>query len=203
MTEPRSYHHGNLRAALIEAAHEIVQQQGHEAVSLRSLAESLGVSRGAPYRHFTDRESLLAEVALDGFNVLNKLLQDISAKPLPANEKLYVAAREFLAFVRANPRLFRLMYEAELLTGECPHPQLAESQRQAYERHAELLALAMPKAGSQARKLRMITLWSTLYGFAKINQSGILLSYMKDTLSAGEIEAAVLQAAIGLPRPKV
>lgn len=199
MTEPRSYHHGNLRAALIAAAQAVVQQEGHEAVSLRALAENLGVSRGAPYRHFSDREALLAEVAMNGFNTLNKLLEDIEAEPLPASEKLYAASRSFLSFVRDNPKIFRLMYEAELLTGKVAHPQLAQSQRLAYESHDALFARALPGVSTQARKLRMIALWSTLYGFAKISQSGILLPYMKDTLSDEEIEAAVLQVAIGIP----
>lgn len=201
MTELRSYHHGNLRAALIATAQAVVQQDGHEAVSLRALAESLGVSRGAPYRHFSDRETLLAEVALDGFNTLNKLLKDVDAEPLPASKKLYTAARQFLSFVRANPKIFRLMYEAELLTGAGIHPQLAESQRHAYQNLDDLLAHALPGVSTQIRKLRLIAMWSTLYGFAKIGQMGILQPYMKDGLNEDEIEIAVLQVAIGI-QPK-
>ncbi len=203
MTEPRSYHHGNLRAALIAAAETVVQEQGHEAVSLRALAESLGVSRGAPYRHFPDREALLAEVALNGFTTMIVLLEKTNAESLAPGEKLYAAGKQFLEFVRANPKLFRLMYEAELLTGKDVHPQLAESQRLAYEGLYKLLALALPRTTPQARKLRLITMWSTLYGFAKICQIGILQPYMKDGLDKDEIEMAVLNAAIGTPLKQV
>ena len=58
-----TYHHGDLANALVEAALKLVEQGGAEAVSLRDLSQSLGVSRAAPYRHFTDRDVLLATVA--------------------------------------------------------------------------------------------------------------------------------------------
>src|SRR5271156_739268 len=65
-----TYHHGNLAPALVEAALKQVEQDGAAAVSLRDLAQSLGVSRAAPYRHFPDRDALLATVAARGFQDL-------------------------------------------------------------------------------------------------------------------------------------
>ena len=201
MTE-RPYHHGNLRAALIAAAETVVQQQGHEAVSLRALAESLGVSRGAPYRHFADREALLAEVALGGFRILNNALDRLNTRKAPTIDEIYAAAREFLAFVRDKPQIFRVMYEAGLITADGTHPELAEAQRLSYQGLDTLLAKALPDLSKQTRKLRQTTLWSTLYGFAKIRQLGIVHPYMTDGLSEDEIEKAVLQAAIGSPPKK-
>lgn len=201
MTE-RPYHHGNLRAALIAAAEEVVQQQGHEAVSLRALAENLEVSRGAPYRHFANREALLAEVALGGFRILNDSLDRLNAGQPTTSDGLYAAAREFLGFVRDNPEIFRVMYEAGLITAEEAHPELAEAQRLSYQGLDKLLAKALPGLSTQTRKLRQITLWSTLYGFAKIRQLGIVQPYMTDGLSEDEIEKAVLQTAIGIPPGK-
>ena len=66
-----TYHHGDLANALVKAALELVEQGGAEAVSLRDLTQSLGVSRAAPYRHFEDRDALLAAVAARGFEDLN------------------------------------------------------------------------------------------------------------------------------------
>lgn len=197
MSNSRSYHHGNLRAELIAAALDVTRQHGHEAVSLRALAEELGVSRGAPYRHFPDREALLAEVALHGFQTLEDLLQATRARKQPPADKLRVAARLFLDFVRTDPRMFRAMYEAELLTGGDIHPRLAESQRATYEGLDHLLEQALPEAGPRARRLRLITLWSALYGFAKIRQTNLLQPYMQGGLTEEEIESAVVEAAIG------
>jgi len=199
MATTRPYHHGNLRAELIAAAIAVTQQQGHEAVSLRALAETLGVSRGAPYRHFPDRESLLSEVALHGFETLEQQLRDINAASLSGRQKLEAAARGFLGFVRANPRIFRAMYEADLLADPDSHPRLAECLHRIYDGLDRLLAQALPDISGHARKLRLIAMWSTLYGFAKIGQTDTLQAYMKAGLSDAEIEMAVLQTAIGLP----
>ena len=70
MRTARAYHHGDLRAALVAAAQAAVEADGPEAVSLRDIAQSLGVSTAAPYRHFPDRRALLAEVAALGFRDL-------------------------------------------------------------------------------------------------------------------------------------
>jgi len=197
MNPSRPYHHGNLRAELIEAAIAVTQQHGHESVSLRGLAETLGVSRGAPYRHFPDRESLLSEVALHGFETLERHLQDIDTKPLSGRRKLEAAAREFLHFVRTNPKIFRAMYEANLLADADSHPQLAACLHRTYDGLDGLLAQALPDVSVQARKLRLIAMWSTLYGFAKIGQTDTLQTYMKEGLSDAQIDMAVLQTAIG------
>src|SRR4051794_5986910 len=66
----RAYHHGNLRADLIGAAVEIIGKHGTSALTLQALADRLGVSQAAPYRHFTNKEALLAAVAVDGFQAL-------------------------------------------------------------------------------------------------------------------------------------
>ena len=68
--EDRSYHHGNLREALIAPPAKQIEEIGFEALSLRDLAASLDVSRAAPYRHFADRRELLAAIAADGFKHL-------------------------------------------------------------------------------------------------------------------------------------
>ena len=72
MKSDSSYHHGDLRAALVKAAAAEIERSGYENLSLRELAESLGVSRAAPYRHFADRRALLAAVAADGFDGLRR-----------------------------------------------------------------------------------------------------------------------------------
>ena len=115
MGTERAYHHGDLRATLIARALEVVEAQGHEAVSLRALAEEIGVSRGAPYRHFPERDQLLAEVASIGFERLDAHARDESARGADPAARVVGAAQQFLGFVRAHPQLFRLMYESGLV----------------------------------------------------------------------------------------
>ena len=88
-----SYHHGDLAKALTAAALAVVEQGGPEAVSLRDLAASLGVSRAAPYRHFADRDELLAAVAALGFEDLNIVYEQALASPGDGRQRLYALNR--------------------------------------------------------------------------------------------------------------
>lgn len=115
MTEAASYHHGDLRAALLAAALDIVARDGLAALSLRALARAAGVSAMAPYHHFADRAALLAAVAAAGYDRLHaeKLARLGAAGDNPV-ERLVAAARGYVAFVIANPELYRLMGSPEL-----------------------------------------------------------------------------------------
>ncbi|MHA4871751.1 TetR/AcrR family transcriptional regulator [Duganella sp. PWIR1] len=196
MATERTYHHGDLRASLLASALTVVEAEGYEAVSLRGLAEQLGVSRGAPYRHYPERDKLLAELAEVGFNRLNEFAQQTSAKARDPVASLVGAAQQFLQFVDEHPQLFRLMYESGLLQRIDDFPSLAQAQSSVYERIAAMYAAA---AGAKNKNVqaRVIAFWSTIFGYAKIRQSSLLQPYMTRDLSAKEIEKEVIRAAIG------
>jgi AcrR family transcriptional regulator len=78
-----TYHHGELRPALLRAAAKILEKEGREAISLRDLARRAGVSHGAPYRHFADRQALLAALADEGFALLPPRLALMFTRPVP------------------------------------------------------------------------------------------------------------------------
>src|SRR6185503_17019443 len=96
-----TYHHGELRPALLRAAAKVLEAEGREAVSLRDLARRAGVSHAAPYRHFADREALLAALAEEGFVLL---AAELEGKPRREQAVAYVR------FALANPGRFRLMF---------------------------------------------------------------------------------------------
>lgn len=197
MTRP--YHHGNLRNELIHAARVIVERDGHELVSLRGIVEVLKVSSGAPYRHFADRGALLAEVALAGFQEVEVMRQDCQALSTDDLGRLKAALRGFFAFVDAHPRLFNLMYESGLLEEPGRYPAIDLCLKQIYDNYFRMFGAAVPHLAARERRLRMISLWSSTYGYAKIRQLKILQSYMIKSLSWSEIESAVLRTAIGVP----
>jgi AcrR family transcriptional regulator len=200
MATDRAYHHGDLRAALIARALEVVETQGHEAVSLRAIAEELGVSRGAPYRHFPERDHLLAEVASVGFERLDAFAQDESVRNADRAARVIGAAQQFLGFVRAHPQLFRLMYESGLFQRADAFPHLAAAQRGVYERIHALFAEALagvPGLDGDGVKARVIAFWSTLFGYATISQAALLQPYMVGGLSADEIEVQIIRTALG------
>jgi len=77
-----TYHHGDLRAAMLAAASKIVEKEGTTGLSVREAARRAGVSHNAPYRHFPDREALLAAVAAEGFRELGERLKDRTGREL-------------------------------------------------------------------------------------------------------------------------
>ncbi|MES2262774.1 MAG: TetR/AcrR family transcriptional regulator [Pseudomonadota bacterium] len=197
MANPIKYHHGDLRAALVSAALGVVERDGYEAISLRSLAEELGVSRGAPYRHFNERNDLLAAVASHGFEILAGFLRDIPKQGYLPCKALVESCRRFLEFAFTRRQHFRLMYESGLLAEISRYPELQAAQNAAYAGISALYAAAVPALDARELRLRMITMWVGLYGYAKVSQTGILQDYMTLSLSSRDMEDAVLRAAIG------
>lgn len=112
MTE-RSYHHGNLRAALLDRAWDVVDTAGADALSLRQLARDLDVSHGASARHFRDKQALLDALAVLGFTRLNAALTDASTPPGRFPERLAAAGRAYVGFAVAHPAILRVMYSAK------------------------------------------------------------------------------------------
>jgi AcrR family transcriptional regulator len=107
------YHHGNLREALIRAAAELVSERGLEGASLREVARRAGVSHGAPYHHFKSKERLLAALADEGFDDLDRALARAQARadsdPRAQLEALGVA---YVRFAVEQPEMFRAMFRA-------------------------------------------------------------------------------------------
>lgn len=96
-----TYHHGDLRPALLRAAAKILEREGRDAISLRDLARRAGVSHNAPYRHFADRQALLDALAAEGFALLAAELEGKSWRE---------QAVGYVRFALANPERFGLMF---------------------------------------------------------------------------------------------
>lgn len=128
--EPRSYHHGNLRAALLEAAERLLDERGAAALTLRDVARVAGVSHGAPYHHFASLDDLLAATAQRGFETLGGALAEAVAVA-DTRERLLRVARAYVDFACAYPERFRLMF-GPLLGHKDAHPALRESAERAF-----------------------------------------------------------------------
>ncbi|MFC8717715.1 TetR/AcrR family transcriptional regulator [Kitasatospora sp. NPDC057198] len=103
------YHHGDLRAACLRAAHELLEEDGSAALSLRAVARRAGVSATAPYRHFADRDALLSAVAAQGYRDLAARLAAAGPAPRDAAALADVAAA-YVRFATDRPALFRVMF---------------------------------------------------------------------------------------------
>jgi AcrR family transcriptional regulator len=196
MATARSYHHGDLRAALIAAAQAAVEAGGPDAVSLRDIAQSLGVSTAAPYRHFRDRRALLNEVAALGFVELTAAYARAQAAAPDPMSALRETARAYLSLAFAKPGLFRLMFASDLVDAADAPPSLLKPAAEAWEGLFQAVAAAEPGADIAATKRRAITGWSTLHGFITLVQGGRLRGFMTEPLTEAELLEAVLDKTL-------
>ncbi len=124
-----SYHHGNLRAALIDAARELIASSGTETLSLRAVARRANVSTAAPYRHFKSRNALLAALAEDGYRALStEILEAVAHHPDDPLARLRDAGVAYVRFAAANPTHYRVMNTPGLIdkTDEPAYAKAAE-----------------------------------------------------------------------------
>jgi AcrR family transcriptional regulator len=155
----RSYHHGDLPAALLRSAGKILEKEGVESLSLRALTRRAGVSHAAPYRHFRDRESLLAALAAEGFAMLGRALRDAAAAG-----GLRAMGEAYVRFALAHPQRFRLMFGGQLKIAR--HAALREVATKAFDALAGALAANVGAApGAQDAS---IAAWALVHGLSQL-----------------------------------
>src|SRR5215216_1538061 len=158
--EARGYHHGNLREALIQAARELIKEKGPAGFTFADAARSAGVSAAAPYRHFRDREALLADVAREGFQRFEAMLSTGWAAGKPdALTAFNNVGRAYLAFARAEPAYYAAMFESGL------PPDLNTDLRAAADR-----AFGVLRGAAEALVALMLSLhvWAMAHGIASL-----------------------------------
>lgn len=166
----RGYHHGNLREALIAAALELISEKGPAGVTFADAARAAGVSPAAPYRHFRDRDALMADVARRGFEEFADALArswDVG-KPTPraAFERV---GRAYLDFANKEPAFFSAMFESGLSLADYPPLREAGDRAFAVLREAcEALAATLPKERRPPPLMMALHIWSLSHGIAAL-----------------------------------
>ena len=151
------YHHGNLQAALVRTAGEMLEKEGVEALKLREVARRAGVSHNAPYRHFTQREGLLAALAAEGFEWLGAAQRKAAqAGGLRGMGEAYVS------FALAHPQRFRLMFGGQISIAK--HARLREVAMRTFDGLSGALAARVPEA--QGARDASVAAWSLVHGLA-------------------------------------
>lgn len=113
-----AYHHGNLRGQLIEAARELIEQTGPDGFSMADACKLAGVSTAAPYRHFSSKQDLLTEVAMDGLSRLGADMEFRASDHLRGTvESIAAIGRAYVQFAIREPHTFRLMFSTEPHSG--------------------------------------------------------------------------------------
>lgn len=164
------YHHGNLREALIEAALDLIAERGPGGFTVAEVARLVGVSPAAPYRHFRDRNTLLAEVARRGFRQFEADLVQAwnGGQPEPLRA-LVNCGRAYLEFARQRPAYYSAMFEA----GPLPEtePDLVQAGERALvvlKEAAETLSAKEPKDRRPPSRMVALHIWSLAHGIASL-----------------------------------
>jgi AcrR family transcriptional regulator len=194
MAKNSSYHHGDLRAALIAAAGLEIERIGYENLSLRELAASLGVSRAAPYRHFADRRALLTALAAEGFDRLASIYRNATGKTPETH--LTASGRAYLAFAAERPQLFRLMFASDLFSALPLDPKLTCAATTCYEIFESLVAATLDEPDDRVIKATTIALMSSTYGFALLRMGDRIRPFMYGPLTPSDLVDAVLSMKV-------
>ena len=170
----RAYHHGNLREALVKAALDLIAEKGPSGFTFAEAARSAGVSPAAPYRHFRDRDELLADVARRGFEefagVLDRAWDQGRPDPQTAFERM---GRAYLAFARSEPAFYSAMFESGLPVSE--DVELRDASERAYavlRGAAEVLVATLPAKGRPPASMVSFHIWALSHGIAALFARG-------------------------------
>lgn len=155
------YHHGDLKRALLDAALEMLDEEGADGIGLRELARKVGVSAAAPYRHFRSRQALLEAVATEGFRRFSAMMAAKEADFTEA-ERLPAMAEAYVRFALVQPALFRLMFSRQV--DKTGNKALHDAAVEAYGALAKAAAREVPDAPSEGA----VIAWSFAHGLSML-----------------------------------
>jgi AcrR family transcriptional regulator len=166
----RGYHHGNLKEALIEAALSLISQKGPGGLTFADAARAAGVSPAAPYRHFRDREALLADVAQRGFVLLADALTRAWGDGQPdALRGFDRVGKAYLGFARQEPAYYAAMFESGADIGADPNLRAAADDAFSAVRTAvEAVIATLPAASRPPAMMMTLHIWSQAHGIASL-----------------------------------
>ena len=189
-----TYHHGDLRDALVQAAFHEAERGGPEAINISALAKKLGVSQPAPYRHFADREALLQAVTAEAFRQFNVILRDLVDKP-SKQSRLSRFAQATLSFGLQRNGIYRLMFASRTMA--CA-PKGSELHNAAMETLALLIASLEAPAVGLLRERQALKIWASLHGVVMLAEQGLLTGQVAGVSREELVEDIVQEAKLAL-----
>jgi len=164
------YHHGNLKAALLKAAFQLVGKIGVEGFTLREVARRAGVSHNAPYRHFSSKESLIAALATESFRQLQEAVRRSIDEVADPPARLRAACRTYLHFALKNPSRFNIMFHSSF--DRRSYPEYVSAYTDALALLSELIEVhsGLTVPAETAGEL----IWASVHGIAELGLAGRL-----------------------------
>ncbi len=188
------YHHGDLRRALVAGAGELLETDGMDGLSLRSVAARAGVSHSAPYRHFPDRAALLSATAALGFDELADRLAAAGEDEDP-DQAMSATGLAYVRFALARPQMYRLMFSGDLLKGAAD-PEYARASTRAFELLRKAVERILPTTVQVGAGAAASILWAEHHGLALLLIEKRIRPWMRDETPEDEL---VRRVATTLP----
>lgn len=172
-----SYHHGDLGVTLVKAGSQMLVESGVEGLSLRKLAERVGVSRTAPYHHFKDKNALLCAIAEDGFARWDQNIQSIlKDDQIIEAEKYRGMVKSYLHFSSQNPEVYELMFGRTIWKSESATPSLKSAAYPCFQHHVGCIKhwqeqgiLSQTEDGLRLAQV----IWGTMHGLSRLIIDGV------------------------------
>lgn len=175
--DSKPYHHGDLRSALLNVADQLIDEDDAGVLSLREVARRAGVSAPAAYRHFRDKEALLAALAKKGFDDFGAALKEAMAA---ADDPLAAMGQTYVRFAVARPGRFRLMY-GRAIPDRARYPELQAAWLACSEAiRAAIVTRPQPGLNVAVTSLK---LWCMVHGLSQLILDGMLPGYDPETLA--------------------
>lgn len=173
MSTSKSYHHGDLRAAAIEAGLGLLERRSADDLGLREVARAVGVSATALYRHFPDKAALLRALAAAGLDRLAAAQRAAAEAAGGGAAGFGATGRAYVRFALDNPALFRLIFSAMPSAGADPFSRPAAEAPEAFRMLRDNAArVAPPGAGPEVAQLIALEAWALVHGLAVLILDG-------------------------------
>ncbi len=167
----QAYHHGDLESALVETGMRLLEERGDGSIGLREVARATGVSPTAVYRHFPDKDALLAAIAAQGFERLADVQMEAAADHRDKAKAFRAIGQAYVRFALDNPALFRLMTSHMHLTGQ-PEFDGKHDNRAARLLRGKIDELLPVSASEADRKVAAVQAWALVHGLAMLVLGG-------------------------------
>ena len=177
MADKKSYHHGDLRRALLDSALAIIEEQDVSTLSLRQVARRAGVSHTAPYRQFADKEELLAAVAEEGFQEFSRYLEQARDAESTSLNQLQATGNAYVEYALRYPTHYRVMFGSYCHDADA-FPSLTTTANQSFQILVEIIEAGQATEDIKPGEPQLLALanWSLVHGLAMLlldNRLGI------------------------------
>lgn len=170
MPKKKSYHHGDLKNALIEAGADILSKDGVSGLSLRKVAQKAGVSHTAPYAHFADKQALIAAISTEGYKKLYEQIAQVAEQyRLDPLRRLIESSWAYVQFALDEPDHFKVTLSG-MIEKEQDYPAFVETARQTFGLVVEVVTQCQ-QAGilrQGAPDLTAVSIWALIHGFVTL-----------------------------------